>query len=167
MSTCSSRSSGLRRRGLLACAILGGPALAAPQRAFEPFTPLTWAALQAEVDRQQHATLVLLSAGWCAVCPDLLGQLARDPRRRRARVPLWLVLTDGEPAERRAHHALADRLFAFDGPEAAIRHSIHPQWRGVVPHVALLRPGQAPQFVTGEPDGATLSRWLVPGVKQR
>lgn len=149
----------MRRRGLLACAIAGGAANAAPARRFEPFTPSTWAALQAEVDRQKRATLVLLSAGWCAVCPDLLGQLARDPRRRRARVPLWLVLTDGEPAARRAHHGLADRLFAFDGPEAAIRHSIHAEWRGVVPYVALLRPGRAPEFVRGEPDEATLARW--------
>jgi hypothetical protein len=74
-------------------------------------------------------------------------------------VPLWLVLTDGEPAERRAHHGLADRLFAFEGPEAAIRYSIHAEWRGVVPYVALLRPGRAPEFVRGEPDEATLARW--------
>jgi hypothetical protein len=77
-----------------------------------------------------------------------------------------MVMSDLSPeelAQHRGHgmhpHAEADRLLAFEGPEAPIRHAVDPRWRGMVPHIAWLAPGRAPEFVSGAPDAATLTRW--------
>lgn len=153
-----------RRRALLfAPLMLALPAAAAP-RAVEAFDAGTWAALQAEAGR--GPLLVVFSATWCAVCPALIAELAADPRRRRAGVPLLVVLADLAPGEDDArllaspHYRAADRLLAFDGPAAPIRHAVDPRWRGLSPSVAWLAPGRSPRFVQGAPDPTELAAWL-------
>lgn len=161
----------LRWRRLLAALLLSalalGPAAAAPA-SVEPFDAQTWSALRQQVERSRKPALLVFSASWCAVCPGVVKQLAGDKRRQRAEAPLLLVMSDLSPEELGQHaghgahhqaHAQADRLFAFDGEEARIRHSVDPRWRGVVPHVVWLAPGREPEFVSGAPDAATLARW--------
>lgn len=149
----------------LSFSVLLTPAQAAPGAA-EPFDAQTWRALRQQVDASGKPALVMFTASWCAVCPGVAKQLAADKRRQRAGTPLLMVMSDLSPeelAQHRGHgmhaHAEADRLLAFDGPEAAIRHAVDPRWRGVVPHIAWLAPGRAPEFVSGAPDAATLTRW--------
>lgn len=157
----------LLRRTLLAAmsSILLSTAQATPGAA-EPFDAQTWRALRQQVDASGKPALVMFTASWCAVCPGVAQKLATDKRRRRAGVPLLMVMSDLAPEELSQHrshgmhaHAEADRLLAFEGPEAQIRHAVDPRWRGVVPHIAWLAPGRAPEFVSGAPDAATLARW--------
>ena len=151
----------------LLCACLIAPATSAPARV-EPFDAQTWTQLRQQVERTRQPALLMFSASWCAVCPGVLKQLAGDKRRQRTGVPLLLVMSDLSPEELVQHgshgahhqaHAQADRLFAFDGEEARIRHAVDPRWRGVVPHVVWLAPDREPEFVSGAPDAATLARW--------
>lgn len=160
-----------RGRRWLGAALLGAFAAAATGAApapVEAFDAQTWTQLRQQVERMRQPTLLMFSASWCAVCPGVLKQLAADPRRRRAGVLLLLVMSDLSPEELARHgghgghpqaHAQADRLFAFDGEEARIRHAVDPRWRGVVPHLVWLAPGREPEFVSGAPDAATLARW--------
>ena len=74
--------------------------------------------------------------------------------------------TDLAPGENDArllaspHYHVADRLLAFNGPAAAIRHAVDPRWRGLSPAVAWLAPGRTPEFVQGAPAPPQLSAWL-------
>lgn len=134
--------------------------------AVEPFDADTWRSLQREARDSRRPVLVAFSATWCAVCPGVIERLGEDARRTRAGVPLVVVLTDVAPGESdtrllgAAHYRRADRLMAFDAPAAAVRHAVDPTWRGTVPFVAWLVPGQAPQLVQGEPPAGQLARWL-------
>ncbi|MBI5255498.1 MAG: hypothetical protein HY855_03285 [Burkholderiales bacterium] len=154
--------------GALGLAGLPGlPARAAP-RTVEPFDADTWRALRAEVEARRQPMLVAFSATWCGVCPEVLSQLAQDPRRLHSGVPLLVVISDLAPGEAdarllaTAHHAQADRVLAFDGNPAAIRHAVDPGWRGVTPYLAWLAPGQAPEFVAGAPPLQHTARWFKP-----
>lgn len=167
MSTCSpDRRQLLALLPLMALAPATAPARAAGH-SVHPFDGQTWQALRQQVDARRQPQLVVFSATWCAVCPGVIAQLAGDPRRRRAGAALWVVLSDVAPGEADArllaspHHAGADRLLAFDGPAAAIRHAVDPRWRGVAPFVAWLAPGLPPQFVQGAPAATDLERWFA------
>lgn len=145
----------------LAVALLATPppAAAAPARV-EPFGADTWKRLQAELPRPG---LVVFTATWCPTCPEVLRKLADVRRANRLASPLVAVVmdTDDEPALLAdAHYRVADRLFAFDGEEAALRRTVQPQWRGVTPFVVLLPAAGAPLYVTGMPTGAQLAQWL-------
>lgn len=158
-----------RRRAFLAClpglALCAGPTAAAPTRV-EPFDAESWAEWPRQVTARNQPLMVVFSATWCAVCPQLIDRLAADPRRRRRGVPLWVVMTDLAPGENDArllaspHYHVADRLLAFDGPAAAIRHAVDPRWRGLSPSVAWLAPGRPTEFVQGAPAAAQLAAWL-------
>lgn len=155
------------RRASLALALAPWGVSAAPLR-IEAFETGTWAGLQAQVGLQQRPALVCFSATWCAVCPQAILRLAGDARRTARRIPLWVVVSDVAPGEDdtrllvAAHYRVADRLLAFDGPAAALRHTVDPRWRGVMPTVAWLAPGRPPAVVQGEPGAAELDRWLGP-----
>lgn len=145
----------------LMAALLALPltAAAAPARV-EPFGADTWKRLQAELPRPG---LVVFTATWCPTCPEVLRKLADVRRANRLASPLVVVVmdTDDEPALLAdPHYRVADRLFAFDGDESALRRTVQPQWRGVTPFVALLPAGGAPVYVTGMPGGAQLEQWL-------
>jgi hypothetical protein len=146
------------------------PAHAAPAE-IDAFDADTWAALQRQAASDGKPLLVVFSATWCAVCPEVITRLADDPRRARAQVPLLVVLADVSPGDAdarllaSAHYRRADRLLAFDGPAAAIRHAVDPRWRGAAPYVSWLAPGQAPQFATGAPPADVLARWFAGAVR--
>ncbi len=161
------RRSGLAVLGLLlAAAAASAEAGATGPAQVESFNAQGWSALRAQVERQRRPALVVFSATWCSVCPGHIQSLAADARRQRHGVPLWVVLTDAAPGEADArllatpHLRLADRVLGFDAPEAALRHAVDPRWRGMVPHIAWLAPGAAPEFVAGLPDAQRLTRWL-------
>lgn len=150
----------------------GGAALAAP-KTVEAFDSGAWPALRAEVEARQRPLLVVFTATWCAVCPDVVAQLGRDARRQRSGVPLVVAVVDLAPGEAddrllaAPYYGGADRLMAFDGPPAALRHGVDPRWRGVTPYLAWLAPGQPPQFVAGVPDAAQTARWFAPTASHR
>lgn len=164
-----------RRRGLAALllGLAAASAVPAAPRAVEAFDADTWPALRAEVQARQRPLLVVFTATWCAVCPEVVAQLARDARRQRSGVPLVVAVADLAPGEADArllaapYYGGADRLMAFDGPAAALRHGVDPRWRGVTPYVAWLAPGQPPQFVPGAPDAAQTARWFAPPATTR
>lgn len=146
---------------LLACAALA--AQATPPRAVEAFDNSTWPALQA--GPQQPAAVVFTTTD-CAHCPAVIQGLARTIQQRHLPAQLMVVVMDQAPGENDAalladpHYRPADRLLAFDGQAAALRHGVHPQWRGVTPYVALLAP-QAPALaVTGPPSQRDLAAWV-------
>jgi len=132
-------------RALLMALALALPAL--PCAANEqPFGPQTFQQLQQQV---QGPTWLVFSATYCGNCPAVVAEL----RRQHPGLPVWLVLTDeGEEA----HPLPAERRWRFEGHELALRHAVNPQWRGITPYLALLRPGQAPLFALGQPSSAQL-----------
>ena len=78
--------------------------------------------------------------------------------------------SNGAGSGRSAQNAsFADTSFLYGGNATYVAQlqdayeqnpaSVDPQWRGVVPHIAWLAPGRAPEFVSGAPDAATLARW--------
>lgn len=134
---------------------------AAP-RTVETFDLATWAALQSGLRRP---TVVVFSTTDCGHCPAVVEALARDIRQRRLDAGLVTVVMDAAPGEddaallRHPHYGRADRVFAFTGQAAALRHSVDPKWRGVTPYVVFLSPGQPTQVVTGPPSGAQVATW--------
>lgn len=108
------------------------------------FGPQTFAQLQRQV---RGPTWLVFSASYCGNCPAVLAEL----RRQHPAMPLWLVLTDeGEEL----HPLPAEQRWRFQGHELALRHAVHPHWKGITPYLVLLRPGQAPLFALGQPSAA-------------
>ncbi|MDT7837069.1 hypothetical protein [Aquabacterium sp. OR-4] len=143
------------------------PGRPAAPRAVESFDASAWQALQREAERRRQPMLVVFSATWCGVCPEAIVRLADDRRRQRAQADLVVVVTDLAPGDDDArllaapHYARAQRLLAFDGSAAALRHAVQPGWSGTSPSVAWLAPGRAPQFMQGAPDERDLQRWFA------
>lgn len=151
----------LRPALALLCLLLTAP-LAQAGRQVEAFDSQAWAQLQAKL---KAPAVVVFSTTDCSHCPAVLAQLAAAPERRRLRAPLIAVVMDQTPGEDDAallanpHYKRADRVFAFQGQAAALRYSVDPSWRGITPYIALLRPGQAVQWVLGPPQASDLQRW--------
>ncbi len=152
----------LRNAGISALAGLALSMAVAAPRAVEPFTAATWTGLRGAA---QPMAVVFTSTD-CVHCPAVLERLAQRFRGMRPPAPLLVaVVVDAAPGEvdtellARAHHRVADRLFAFAGPALALRFSVNPDWRGVTPYLALLQPGRAPQWITGPPSEADLEAW--------
>lgn len=135
-------------------------AVAAP-KAVEAFDATTWPALQ----QARQPLAVVFTTTDCSHCPAVVEQLARSLRAQRGGARLVTVVMDVSPGEAdaellsTAHYRRADRLLAFDGSAAALRHQVNPAWRGVTPYVALLRPGQPVTFVMGPPSAQDLKDW--------
>ncbi len=152
-----------RLAALAALFALAVGAAAAP-RAVEPFAAGTWPALQSSLKKP---ALVVFSATSCGNCPAVMEQLAAELRRRRLDAALLAVVTDVAPGEgdaqllRHGHYRGAERLFAFDGQAAALRHEVNPAWRGATPYVGLFVPGQPVRWVTGAPSSADLEAWAA------
>lgn len=131
----------------------------------ERFTPATWRHWQATLKRP---AAVVFTTTDCAYCPAVVAALRRqlaEGRLRTSGAELAAVVMDVAPGDddaallADAHYRPADRLLAFDGPAAALRHAVEPRWRGVTPAVALLAPGLAPRWIVGAPSGAQLEDW--------
>ncbi len=146
---------------LLSLSLLGGAltASAAPQQ-LEVFNAAAWGQLQAGL---KTPAIVVFSSTDCVHCPAVLKDLAAQ--RQEMKTQLIAVVMDQEPGSDDAalltnpHYRMADRLLAFDGQGQVLRYAVNPQWRGMTPYVALLRPGAAPQFVMGPPSPADLQAW--------
>jgi thiol-disulfide isomerase/thioredoxin len=149
-------------RALALWLTLAGPAAQAAPGTVDAFTPATWAALQSTL---QRPTVVVFSATYCPNCPAVIEQLAQIVRQPLRHAELMAVVMDAAPGDNDAallhdaHYRSVDRLFAFEGQAAAVRHAVDPRWRGVTPFVALLVPGAAPRLVTGAPGAADLDAW--------
>lgn len=137
---------------------------AAPARRVEPFDLSTWPQL---ARTSQRPTVVVFSTTDCSHCPAVLKDLHAHRARQKLQAPLVAVVMDVAPGGDDAgllanpHYASAQRLLAFDGQPAALRHAVNPSWRGVTPYVALLRPGAAPTFALGMPSEAQLRAWAA------
>jgi hypothetical protein len=145
---------------LLACA----GAQAAPA-AVEAFDAPAWKQLRSSPARP---TVVVFTATYCAYCPAVLEQMAREIRQRRLDASLVAVVIDAAPGEAdRAlladrHYRGADRLFAFSGSPQALRYAVNPQWPGgVTPYVAFLGPQSGPAWVAGAPAAKDVEAWLA------
>ena len=138
-----------------------GVAHAAP-RTVEVFDRPAWAGLQVGLSAP---AIVVFTATYCAHCPAVIDQLAQDKRRLQPHASLIAVVMDTVPGDNDArllrdpHYRPVDRLFAFQGQAAALRHGVDPAWRGITPYVAFLRPGEPPQWVTGPPSAQDLAAW--------
>lgn len=145
-------------------ALAAGWQAAAAPRGIEPFGAGTWPALQSSLTKP---ALVVFSSTSCGNCPAVMQQLSAELRRRRIDATLVAVVTDMAPGEddahllRQAHYRVAERLFAFDGQAAALRHAVNPGWRGATPYIGLLVPGQGVRWVTGAPSSAELDAWAA------
>jgi hypothetical protein len=155
------RLDALLGQALLGLTLLGGvaPAGAAPKQV-EAFNTQSWATLQAGL---KAPAIVVFSSTDCVHCPAVLKQLAAQ--RQKLKAGLIAVVMDQEPGSDDAallanpHYRMADRLLAFEGQGQVLRYAVNPQWRGMTPYVALLRPGAAAQFVMGPPSAADLQAW--------
>ncbi len=167
----SSRFDGMRRQVLsalpalsLALTLAAGvypmpSAQAAPAR-IEPFGADSWSRLQRELPRP---AAVIFTTTDCAYCPDAVEQMAQALHARQPRVPLLVVVMDGEGKPdilRDPHYKKVDRLFAFAGEAAPLQYQINPKWRGITPYVALFGAQGAPRLITGRPQAADLQQWL-------
>ena len=165
--SCLDLLSAVRRQlaGRMLCVLLVAaalmPAHAAP-RTVEVFDRPAWPALQAGLTAP---AIVVFTATYCAHCPAVIAQLARDKGRLQPSAQLIAVVIDATPGDddarllRDPHHRPVDRLFAFQGQAAALRHAVDPSWRGITPYVAFLHPGEAPRWVTGPPSAQDLAAW--------
>lgn len=142
-----------RTRALLLVGLLLPAAGFSAPKNVEAFVQPTWAQL---AKPQAGPSAVVFTTTDCAFCPDVIDSLAKSIRPRgRAGARLVVVVMDGAGKSRdllrNAHYRKADRLFAFEGNELALRHAVNPEWRGLTPYVALVAPSGAVQFVTGPP----------------
>lgn len=159
-----------RRPWRLALAALLWPLLwpllagAAPAARVEAFGDGAWAALNAGL---RAPALVVFTTTDCAHCPAAIARLGAAVRQRGGGAQLWVVVMDVPPGAddptllTDPHHAPADRLFAFSGAAARLRHQVSPAWRGVTPYVAWLAPGQPARLHTGAPPEPELQAWAA------
>lgn len=117
-----------------------------------PFSSSTWQAMKRELPRP---AVVVFTTTDCAYCPDVIEDLSNEFKNATPKVAILVVVMDGayKPVSWLAepHYRKADRLYAFQGQEAAIRFGIDPKWRGVTPFVAMLGKAGEPQLVVGRP----------------
>ncbi len=105
----------------------------------------------------------VFSNSFCAVCPEVFALLHQTVGASGQAVELAAILMDvrGDRALATArHYPGATRVYAFDGPEAAIRKAIDPKWRNITPYVVLVGRDGRLQRGIGEPDANQLKAWL-------
>ena len=150
-----------RDLGLAAGALACASALAAPVRV-EPFDAAAWARLQGA---GAAPAVVVFTTTDCAYCPAVIESLAREIRQRRLDASLVAVVSNVAPGEADAalladaHYRPADRLFAFAGPERALRFAVNPQWRGITPYVGFVSPSGEVRWVLGPPSAGDVQGW--------
>ena len=149
------RASRARRWALLAALLVVVSGVTATPK-LEDFTQGTWQQWLKEMPRP---AIVVFSTTYCPTCPQVFSDLADSVRKAGTGVPLITVVMDAEGQNdlpHLKHYRYADRIFVFRGPEAALRFSVDPQWRGVTPYVALFRQDGAPRLFAGKPDPEAL-----------
>lgn len=134
----------------------------AAARTVEAFGADTWRTWQTDLARP---AIVVFTTTYCPTCPEAFAYLAQANRGHKLGALLIAVVMDGDGQSdlpRHSHYAGADRLFAFSGPELALRYQIDPGWRGVTPYVALFGARGAPRFFVGKPTIEQLRHELRP-----
>ena len=124
------------------------------------FDETTWAAL---LQSGPRPAAYLFTTSYCSTCPDAFAKVQAGATRQGRSVPLAVVMMDvgGTQALRHAAHFQGmAQMYAFDGFEAAIRHSVDPQWPNVTPYVVLIdKKGRMQKFI-GPPTPKALRAWL-------
>ena len=148
---------------LSALALIASNAANAAPREVEAFDTKSWPALQREI---KQPTIMVFSATWCSICPDVIDRLRQDIDKRKLKASLMVTLMDVAPGDRDAallrdaHYTQTDRLFAFDGQANAVRYSVDKRWLGITPYVVLLAPNAAPVAITGAPAASEIDAWV-------
>lgn len=153
--------------GWLVCVALLWPLLTGVAWGHPPperFDVQTWSTLRAEVRRP---AIVVFTTAHCPTCPEVFSRIAQWRASQMPGAPLMAVLMDGhdpsvpDPTATTAqrHLRVADRLFAFEGPQAALRYSVDPTWRGVTPYVALVPMAGPVTFSAGIPSESQWAAW--------
>lgn len=148
---------------LSALTLIASNAANAAPREVEAFDTKSWPALQREI---KQPTIMVFSATWCSICPDVIDRLRQDIDKRKLKASLMVTLMDVAPGDRDAallrdaHYTQTDRLFAFDGQANAVRYSVDKRWLGITPYVVLLAPNAAPVAITGAPAASEIDAWL-------
>lgn len=152
------KNSRLKWAALLCLAALSQPAAWAAPRSIESFDGTAWHKLTQSITQP---TAVVFSTTDCTHCPKVIAQLAREAKQRGFQATLVVVVLDGAGADllRNAHYQPADRLFVFTGPDAPLRHSVDPRWRGMTPFVGLLNPQQPAVLKAGPPSPEAIEAW--------
>jgi hypothetical protein len=158
-------------RALCAALPLVCAGVQASPTAVEPLDAPAWKQLRSAPARP---TVVVFTATYCAYCPAVIDQMAREIRQRHLDASLVAVVIDAAPGEAdRAlladkHYRGADRLFAFSGSPQALRYAVNPQWPGgVTPYVAFLGPQSGPAWVAGAPKATDVEAWLAGWTSRR
>jgi thiol-disulfide isomerase/thioredoxin len=149
---------------MLATASLCTAVLAAPS-AVEAFDVAQWTTLKTQV---QRPTVVVFTATYCPSCPAAFEQITRAVAQQRLGLDVVGVVMDRAPGDDDAtllktpYYQGTQRLMAFDGPAATLRHAVDPQWRGVTPFLVVLKPGHAPRTWVGPASAKQLQAWTRP-----
>jgi hypothetical protein len=124
------------------------------------FDETTWAQLLKSGPRP---AAYLFTTSYCSTCPDAFAKLSAAVRPKHPTIPLAAVMMDvsGNQALRHAVHFVGlTQLFAFDGFEPAIRHSVDPAWPNVTPYIVLINKKGVVQHFIGPPPAQALRAWL-------
>jgi len=136
------------------------PTQAQPALQVSDFDESSWARLLRSGPRP---AAYLFTTSYCSTCPQAFATLQQAVARKGQDVPLAAVMMDvaGSQALRHAvHFPGLTKLYAFDGYEAAIRHSVDPAWPNVTPYVVLIdKQGRVRRFI-GPPPASALRNWL-------
>lgn len=149
-------------RPLLLSLALAIPAVhaAQPLPAPQPWTQATWAE---QLKSGPRPAAYVFTTSYCSTCPDAFAQVAEASAGRRPGVPLIAVMMDAQ-GHQAMHHAVHFKgltaLYTFDGHEAAIRHSIDPQWPNITPYIVLVDRQGRRQTTIGSPEPKMLQNWL-------
>lgn len=117
------------------------------------------------LDKGPRPAAYLFTTTTCATCPaafEVLHQAVQAGRPGKTpRLSAVVMDADGPRALSHARHfAGMTALYVFDGFEPAIRQAVDPAWPNVTPYVVLIdRQGQL-QRLLGQPDAASIRRWL-------
>jgi hypothetical protein len=146
---------------LLAASLLPAVVLGAPASVIR-FDKSSWAQIR---QSSPKPAVVVFTTTDCAYCPAVIDALAADLHGSgRPGANLLVVVMDGDGEDQsllaNSHYRRADRLYAFDGEEMALRYSVNPDWRGITPYVALLPAGGEAKFVNGRPADADIRTLL-------
>lgn len=150
-----------KRLVLVASLLVGGYAAAqSTALSLKDFDETTWATLMRSGPRP---AAYLFTTSYCSTCPEAFATLQAAVRSKGRQVEMVAVMMDvsGDQALRHAaHFAGLTQMYAFDGFEPAIRHSVDPKWPNVTPYVVLVNQhGKVGRFL-GAPNAAVIRAWL-------
>jgi hypothetical protein len=124
------------------------------------FDETTWAQLLKSGPRP---AAYLFTTSYCSTCPDAFATLNAAVTQKHQAIQLVAVMMDvtGNQALRHAVHFQGlTKIFAFDGFEPAIRHSVDPAWPNITPYIVLIDKKGIVQRFIGRPSPKALRAWL-------